>query len=158
MKKFKNSRLSTDFRKLQTLALKSCNHPCFQISSWRFKIRFFLVHKHSNVKKSSTWGTGRLSTHPRDVVLDFSPFPWSIPRILAICEAKKSYVTRHTIKFKTSPKEPCPSRSFTASALQSKRGMLTILFSSDFRFLNSCGSLKRRKTDMIYKDQHASGI
>jgi len=32
--------------------------------------------------------------------------------------------------------------------------MLTILFSSDFRFLKSCGSWKRRKTDMIYQDQH----
>ena len=44
------------------------------------------------------------------------------------------------------------------SALQSKRSMLTILFSLDFRFLNSCGSLKRRKTDMIYQEQHASAM
>ena len=54
--------------------------------------------------------------------------------------------------------KPCPSRYFTGSALQSKRGMLTILLSADFRFLNSCGSLKCRKTDMIYQDQDVSDM
>ena len=82
---------------------KSCNHPCFQIQSWRFKIRFFLVHKHSNVKKSRPYILSlrdRKSFYASQIRCPWlSPFPWPIRRILAISETKESYVTSHTIKF-----------------------------------------------------------